>query len=294
MNNIKEEFKKIEIPNEINNRVSLGVHQAKSEKVKKKRTPKWLLGAVASVMILGTGFTFGGSYIAGAAETLFDQIFDSRQDFEEVHLEKNPEFYHLFDQSLVLAEEVLTKEEFAAYSQLLKEQFEIRSGIQKENREPTGEEAARLHRIKELERTYESKFALIQAQALASYSITKPTYLPEGYKQDNESFSIEKKGEEPVVELDFSNGEYKFSTEQLGIDKTHGLEEYTWKDAKESESYSSNGFEFYYVKSEKENFTGMRVTVPERGYKIIISAENLSKEEMENVLLSMVEGEKKS
>ncbi|MCA0173076.1 DUF4367 domain-containing protein [Bacillus sp. RAR_GA_16] len=152
----------------------------------------------------------------------------------------------------------------------------------KENREPTGEEAARLHRIKELERSYESKFALMQAQALASYSITKPTYLPEGYDHGNESFSIEKKGEEPVVELDFSNGEYQFSTDQLGINKTHGLEEYTWKDAKESESYSLNGFEFFYVKSE-ENLTGMRVTLPERGYKIIMSADNLSEKEMEKV-----------
>ncbi|WP_273851530.1 DUF4367 domain-containing protein [Guptibacillus spartinae] len=293
MNNIKEEFKKIEIPNEINNRVSLGVHQAKSEKMKKKRTPKWLLGAVASVMILGTGFTFGGSYIAGAAETLFNQLFDSRQNFEEAHLEKDPEFYHLFDQSLALAEEVLTEEEFAAYIQLLKEQFEIQSEIRKENREPTGEEAARLHRIMELERSYESEFALKEAQQLASYSITTPTYLPEGYRQDNESFSIEKKGEEPVIELDFSNGEYKFSTDQLGIDKKHGLEEYTWKDAKESESYSLNGIEFFYVKTE-ENFTGMRVTLPEKGYKIIMSADNLSKKEMEKVLLSMVERQRNS
>ncbi len=294
MNNIKEEFEKIEIPKELNRRVSLGVHQAKREKKRKKTSPKWLLGAVASVMIVGSGFSFGSSYIVDAAESLFDQIFDSRQNFEETHLEKDPEFYYLVDQSLALAEEVLTKEEFAAYSQLLKEQLKIRNEIQKENREPTGEEAARLHRIKELERSYESKFALIQAQALASYSITKPTYLPEGYKQDNESFSIEKKGEEPVVELDFSNGEYKYSTDQLGIDKTHGLEEYTWKDANEAESYALNGFEFYYVKSEEENFTGMRVTVPEKGYKIIMSADHLSKEEMEKVLLSMVEGKKES
>lgn len=35
--------------------------------------------------------------------------------------------------------------------------------------------------------------------------------------------------------------------------------------------------------------TGMRVTVPEKGYKIILIADKLSKEEMEKVLLSMVE-----
>ncbi|KIO67077.1 hypothetical protein B4065_2108 [Caldibacillus thermoamylovorans] len=37
------------------------------------------------------------------------------------------------------------------------------------------------------------------------------------------------------------------------------------------------------------NATGMRVTVPEKGYKITLIADKLSKEEMEKILLSMVE-----
>ncbi|MGJ7922882.1 hypothetical protein [Neobacillus sp. LXY-4] len=43
--------------------------------------------------------------------------------------------------------------------------------------------------------------------------------------------------------------------------------------------------------SPKEEWGVMRVTVLEKGYKIILTADNLSKEEMEKVLLSMIESE---
>lgn len=172
----------------------------------------------------------------------------------------------------------------------MKEQVEIESKLQKEKREPNEEEVKRLHQITEMLQFYENEFALIEAQQLVSYLIAKPSYIPNGYKQVNESFYLAEKdmGEDPTVELEYSNGEASFSTSQQGIAQTNDLE-YLWRNFEESESYSLHGFEFVYVKSEKMNATGMRVAVPEKGYKITLIADKLSKEEMEKVLLSMVE-----
>ena len=55
-----------------------------------------------------------------------------------------------------------------------------------------------------------------------------------------------------------------------------------------NDSYSLNGFQFDFVSS-KEEKVGIRVTVPEKGYKIVLIADVLSKEEMEKVLMSMIE-----
>ncbi|MEN0664014.1 DUF4367 domain-containing protein [Caldifermentibacillus hisashii] len=172
----------------------------------------------------------------------------------------------------------------------MKEQVEIESKLQKEKREPNEEESKRLHQITEMLQFYENEFALIEAQQLVSYLIAKPSYIPNGYKQVNESFYLAEKdmGEDPTVELEYSNGEASFSTSQQGIAQTNDLE-YLWRNFEESESYSLHGFEFVYVKSEKMNATGMRVAVPEKGYKITLIADKLSKEEMEKILLSMVE-----
>jgi hypothetical protein len=40
---------------------------------------------------------------------------------------------------------------------------------------------------------YENNFALIEAQQLVSYLIAKPSYIPNGYKQVNESFYLAEK-----------------------------------------------------------------------------------------------------
>lgn len=59
---------------------------------------------------------------------------------------------------------------------------------------------------------YENNFALIEAQQLVSYLIAKPSYIPNGYKQVNESFYLAEKdmGEDPTVELEYSNGRQVF------------------------------------------------------------------------------------
>lgn len=47
---------------------------------------------------------------------------------------------------------------------------------------------------------------------------------------------------------------------------------------------------FFIPKTKRMHFVqGMRVTIPEEGYEITMTADILSKEEMEKILLSMVE-----
>jgi succinate dehydrogenase flavin-adding protein (antitoxin of CptAB toxin-antitoxin module) len=266
-------------------------YQSIMEERRKKNYPKWMLASVASAMIIFVGLTFGGSYIADAAETLINQLFGSRENLMQAYPNESKEEVDILEQTLAIAKENLTEEEFNHYSQLLQEQTEIFSKVEKENREyPNDEEEKRLDQIQATMRTYEIKFVPIQAQLLASFPFTKPTYIPEGYKQVDESYPMRSGSEEPVVLLNYSNGECEFSTQQVNMSQKVDLELGETDFFGKSKTYSLNGFQFEYVSSKEEwPWDGMRVTVPEKGYKIIITADGLSKGDMEKVLFSMIE-----
>lgn len=290
MNNIKQALEKIEIPKELNIRVALGVKQAKMEK-RKRQNPKWILASVAAVMIIGTGLSFGGSHLANAAESIISQLFGSKENLMKTYPDDEPEKFDLIDQSLVVAQETLTEEEFNEYTKLMKELVALKSKLQKENREPSEKEARKSHQLGELMKPYENKFMPIFSQQLASFPLTKkPAFLPEGYKLDFESYGIANKGEEPVVSFDYSKGESWFNTQQLKINQLTDLEKPEAGLFEKTESYSLNGFQFDYVSKEQSQWLGgLRITVPEKGYKIVLITDKLSKEEMEKVLLSMIE-----
>ncbi|MCM3121526.1 MULTISPECIES: DUF4367 domain-containing protein [unclassified Mesobacillus] len=258
---------------------------------RKKRFPNWILASAASVMIIGTVFTFGGTYIADAAETLINQLFGSRENLMQAYPDENKEEFDFFEQSLTIAKENLTKEEFNHYSQLFKEQTEIFSKVEKENREyPSDEEEKRLDQIQASMQTYEDKFIPIQAQQMASFPFIKPTYIPEGYNKVYEGFDQKKSSEEPNTSFQYKNGESFFLLEQHNKNQIASIEEPEAGYFNTSpESYYLNEFEFEYFPP-KDGWGGMRVTVPEEGYKLILAANNLlSKEEMEKILLSMIE-----
>ncbi|MFS0824722.1 DUF4367 domain-containing protein [Bacillus sp. 1P02SD] len=267
--------------------------QTEIEKKRKERYQKWIIASVASVMIIGATFTFGGTYIADAAETLINQLFGSREKLMQAYPDESKAEVDYFEETLAIAKENLTEEEFNHFSQLLNEQTEIFSTVEKENREyPNEEEEKRLDKIQASMRTYEAKFIPIQAQQLASFPFTKPTYIPEGYKQDYENYNLENVGEEPVVSLNYTNGTSLFWTNQEKINQKDVMEEMLETGPYEkSDTYTLNGLQFDFVspKDGGASFSaGMRVAVPEKGYKIVIFAEALSKEEMEKILLSMV------
>jgi hypothetical protein len=290
MNNIKLELEKIEIPKELNNRVALGVKQAKMETKRKKRYPKWMLASAASIIIIATGFTFGGSFIADAAESLISQLFGSKENLMRAYPDESQEEFNYFEQHLAIAKENLTEEEFNNYVQIINEETEIWSEVRKENREPNSEEAKRLNQLGELQQSYTDKFALKEVQQYASYTITKPTFTPVGYKQVDENYILNNAGDEPIVSLNYSDGDFWYWVDQQSINQEDAIDRNDFAFFEKPQSYSLNGFEFDYVSS-KEKRVGMRVTVPEKGYKIIIIADVLSKEVMEKVVLSMIENE---
>ena len=89
------------------------------------------------------------------------------------------------------SKEILTKEDFHKYSQLLNEQMEIKEQLQQENREPNGKEAARLHKITELLSSFDSRFALAEAQHFATFTVEEPTYLPKGFIRNDQVFLLD-------------------------------------------------------------------------------------------------------
>ncbi|MGE7768444.1 hypothetical protein [Peribacillus sp. NPDC096540] len=97
-------------------------------------------------------------------------------------------------------------------------------------------------------------------------------------------------GKDPIVEFQYRGGPnghgFRTTTQKIGQNKEGELE--SWK-YDHINSYTLNGFKFEFAYYDDSNVQGMRVTIPGEGYEITMSADILSKEEMEKILLSMVE-----
>ncbi|MCQ6281688.1 hypothetical protein [Bacillus sp. EB600] len=59
-------------------------------------------------------------------------------------------------------------------------------------------------------------------------------------------------------------------------------------DFEKTDSYMLKNYKIDYDHSDDTNIQGMRISVSEKGYKIVMIADVLSKEEMEKILLSMI------
>lgn len=299
-NEIKREMEKIEIPKELDSRVELGIKQVKQEGKKKNRAPKWIIGAAASVIIIGGTYSIGGSYIADAADTLLGKAFGSEEKIQEVvgsfPEEEAKAYLRQLEQHLELAKEHLSPEEFAEYSKLIKESTEL---VMKQAKNPQTDYENEMDKLsKEIEQYgihALTAHTVEEAQALASYPINRPTFIPDGYELVEERAHTEEAhvGEDPEVILQYhqKQGEFNFYTTTQKIDKSKEdaleLQGYDHID-----SYQLKGYTFEHAYGYNDghgNVQSMRVTIPEEGYEIIIDAAILSKEEMEKVLLSMVE-----
>jgi len=307
-NEVKREMEKIEIPEELHARTVLGIKQVKQEKRKWKGYPKWMIGTAASLMIIGASLSIGGSYISDAAETLLGKVFGTEEQTQiqedilkfapdrEGGAEEAKMLFVQMEQHLKLAKEHLSAEDFEDYSQLIKESTEI--NVQSMNPEADwGKIEKRLLELeKELRKygVYELTIhTLEEARAMVSYPINYPAYIPEGYEliEEEARTTYAHPGEDPVVTLQYEqiDGEMNFYTFIEKIDPTKE-DELTFYD--QVDSYQLNGYTFEYAYDDGEyhsNVQGMRITIPEESYEILIHASLLSKEEMEKILLSMVE-----
>ncbi|MFC4402198.1 hypothetical protein [Gracilibacillus xinjiangensis] len=308
-NEVKREMEKIEIPEELHERAELGIKQVKQEERKRKIYPKWMIGTAAALMIIGASFSVGGSYMVDAAETLLGKIFETEEQEQiqadiqkaapdpELGAEEAKGSLLQMEQHLKLAKEHLSPEDFEDYSQLIKESMEINVEMLAT---PEADQEKLDKRLLEIQAELDKYgiyaltiHTLEEAQTMVSYPIKHPAYIPEGYQLIEEEIRTEEAnaGEDPVVMLQYHqiDGEFNFYTFTEKID--HSKEdELTWYDHIDSYQLSGYTFEHAYDGGPyHNNVQGMRVTIPEKGYEILMHASLLSKEEMEKVLLSMVE-----
>ncbi|GKU80955.1 DUF4367 domain-containing protein [Niallia sp. NCCP-28] len=264
----------------------------------KKRYPQWIIGSVASLLIVGVIWTLGGTYITEATNTFISQIFGSKEKLLETFPDEGENLSEI-ERHFELAKEQLTKQEFADYKRLIKEQTEILDEMAAENRlNPTVEEEKRIEEIQKEGQKYEKRITALtthtleEAQKMVSYPINRPSYLPEGYELESEEARTKEMniGKDPIVEFQYrggTNGEgFRTTTQKIGQNKEGELE--PWK-FEHINSYTLKGFKFEFAYDDGSNVQGMRIAIPEEGYEITIIADILSKEEMEKILLSMVE-----
>lgn len=297
-NKFKDEMQNVKIPRDkIQQRITLGVDQAEEtmKHKKNKKKPKWMMNIAASVILIGSTFALGGSYITEAAGTIIGQMFGSEKEFTENFPEESDNLSGI-ERYFELIEEQLTAEEFADFKMLMKEKAEILSKMDSENRTiPTAEEEAKLGGIRENLLPYKDRIIALtthtvrESQQMVSYPINRPSYVPKGYELESEEARTDTMnvGEDPVVSFRYGGGPnglgFNTSTHKLG-DNEGELESY-----EHINSYTLKGFNFEFAYSDDRNVQGMRVKIPEEEYEITMSADILSKEEMEKILLSMIE-----
>lgn len=280
--------------------------KAKREK-QKKRMQKSLAAAIAAIIILGGTLTLtaGGSRIVNAAQTLISQIFGSKEQlriFEPQITEA--EIQHI-EEDLQTAKQALSDSEFAQYKERfvkLKHYAEkmtaLSDGTNERNTEVLSEEEQREYNeiVEAIESFHNqiverTKISLEEAIQLAGYPIRRPSFIPEGYQFRSEEINPKEMFREEkslFVEWRYSNGEFGFRTVQQPINDSE-LAKWAFDHI---ESYTINGYQLELAQYEDSNVQGMRIKIPEseinKPYEIVIIADLLSKEQMEEILLSMV------
>lgn len=296
-NKLKDELNRIDIPKELHDRVVLGVKQAKKEDKESKKRSKWMIGIVASIMILLATSIFSGTYLVEATNTFIQQVLGSKMKILEIFSDDDNSFSYV-ERHLELAEEQLSSEEFLAYSQLVNEHIEILYQATLEDRDLHEEEQKRLEALEKDAQKYEKKIETVtthtleEAQKMVSYPINRPKYIPEGYLLEKEVVRTEENniGVDPVVFMQYRHPKNKdgfhMTTEKTDVEKRTEtkLSHYDHID-----SYQLRGIAFDFAFYKDSNIQGMRVTIREEGYEIVMSADILSKEEMEKILLSMID-----
>jgi hypothetical protein len=294
-NSLREEMHKIEIPKELHSRVVLGVNQSKRGK---KNDYNWIVGLVASTLIIVSTYTWGGSYIANATNSLINEIFGSKEKLIESYPSEKGDGINKLENHLSLIEKSLTKEELADYSRLAKENVAIWHKIKSEKRDfANPEEEKRLEEIQGALQRYEAKVSMLtthtleEAQGMVDYKLFRPSFVPKGYRLVKEEAHTEENtiGKNPVLSLEYQKGEFGYKINQKNIDTVDpkdAVENWDWHGR---DLYKLHGFSFEYVHFNDSNVHGMKVSVPEEGYKITLLADLITKEEMEKVLLSMIE-----
>ncbi|MGN7381935.1 hypothetical protein [Paenibacillus sp. SAFN-117] len=318
-NQIKQLLDQIELPDELHERSILGVMKAKEEiEIENakpiKRMKKSFIAAAACLILGGTLLmTEGGSRIVTAAqnavETLISQIFGSKEKLKIVDPQLTEVDIQNIEEDLQTAKLALSDSEFAQYKELLAklehyaEQMAVAAdGAKERNPEVLSEEEQKEYQaaIAEIERfnnqiVERTKMTMEEASQLAGYPIRRPAYVPDGHQLILEEINPKEmfRATRPFVALDYRNmeyrnGEFGFRTVQQPINDN----EFAKWAFDHMESYTVDGYQLEFAWYKDSNVQGMRIRVPEsdssKSYEIVMIADLLPKEQMEQILLSMV------
>ncbi|MGW6146424.1 M56 family metallopeptidase [Bacillus mycoides] len=224
---------------------------------------------------------------------------------------------------LYLAEKALTKDEFQQYIKLYKEIINIqKKGAPRDSdyesiffREErlTKDDREKLYALYDQSKPFDDKvyeslnYTVKEAQQHVDFQIKKPTYTIEGYNLKGEKVNyFIKRRPELIIELEYTNGKGNYTTYQSQVfgeskDPFHAL----FAVEENIEQYELEGNQIFYATNNSDsNLQGMKMIVPAKGnnsaYQIVIinhSLErpgeavfdkNVSKEELEKIMLSML------
>lgn len=281
---------------------------------------KRLITAIMAVAILVPTGVFAGPKLP----SLVEKIVGSPEKASE-KLGVSKEGYENFNQTLEVAKQILTDEEYEHLTALLKEQYQFwgkisvvengeRRSDYKKYESLTAEEKKRFSEIMRELDVYNEKiygkftYKIEETQKIVGYPIKLPTYIPNGYVLEETTIKANPTvgTPKPVIEFRYKNSytegnityENEFSIVQSDISGP-GSESFVVPSAFNNKEikfdkltgYNLDGYSISYGEY-SHGATGMKIIVPAKAsnnaYQIYIGYSNLSKEELEKILLSMV------
>lgn len=282
------------------------------------------------VVILLLGIIIGTSFVSPAfANTLksipiIGSIFGTPEVAKENYGIVEQE-YNDWNELFEVARKTFSKDEFEKFSVLWQKYAELNKKMIVVNGKRTGRSSYNLSKeelkeynevTKKLEPylgTIYSKytFTMDEAQKLVSFTIKHPTYIPEGYKLDEEEArtDVTSGKPKPIIRMTYKKQNADESkamafwtfTIQIQENMKEKLAPYEANiNAFEKEDkhliysdYTLEGYTFTLRKNEFGNIISLRIVVPAKdgrsAYQMFIINSALPKEELEKVLLSMVE-----
>ncbi|RDI36897.1 hypothetical protein [Falsibacillus pallidus] len=311
-NRIKSEIEKIEIPKELHERAIRGVKKAKQEMEPPKKqnnlAKKVLLASAASVMIIGSSWAFGSSYIVDAGESLITKIFGSEQELKQVVPEATKEDMGKLEAHFQMAKKTLSPEEFKQYSNLKNETLDLEKKMSVKDGDSirlnpellSADEQKKYDEIQEKlipleDKVYAAtKFSFEDSKKIADFPVVKPTYIPEGYKLVSEEGKTTDShpDQDPMVKIKYQKGEFGIYIKQLPLTLESELPHAGWY-AEDYDTYTVDGYTINHNHPSDTNVQRMMMKVPaangQKGYYIVMIGDLVSKEDMQKMLLSMVE-----
>ncbi|HDX9588957.1 TPA: hypothetical protein ROX98_001928 [Bacillus pseudomycoides] len=320
---LRDEFQKtaemMQPSSNLQKRVEASFEMYRQEKRKEKSSmkKKLLAGLVAAAILVPTGTLAG--------PTLVSKIVGTPEEAQK-DIGMNGEWYSKFNESIEVAKQVLTKEEFDEFIVLLKEDYEYlkkvsivedgerRTASERINQDDKKQTTERIEKLNKYWAKIQEKFnyTIEEVKKVVNFPVQSPTYIPDDYTLEEESVftEITTGKPKPIIKREFknnnagsgkSNAEKGFTIQQSEIFNQKGtfFENKPFDQATKKEphfakisTYTLEGYNITFGENERGNIKGMKIIIPEKdgrsAYQIYINASILSKEELEKILLSML------